>query len=180
MSETSPTPFANEVPAFTVKLPLPVPGRIEPITELNYHFYKKEERPYSAAPPEGGDTETIYAVLYNCENDFGEDVTFCLIANSLSGYVPEMVAKVALAFAKINALEEAYSRQEPPLPLPDNPVIGYPLFSEALLAADGSLRLRGSCAGLRYLDEDHFESVALYADKIFYTPEPPEPPGPVD
>jgi len=168
MAPTPPTPLPDPIPSFVVPLPIPVKRpRIDDVTELTFLFTKENDRNYSATPPEGGDTQTIWVADYKCTHALG-NVSFSVAANAESGKIPEAVGLLALAVARHDALVEAYESQWPdPLPLPDNPGLSSPLFAEAYDPGNGTLRLRGFCSGLHYLKSSYYQTVDVYVAKVF-------------
>ena len=176
-----PTPLPESIPTFTVPLPILLPGEgMRPdLEELSWFFTKVEERAYTATDPAEG-TEYMYAATYQADTTWFGLKKWAIVINSETGVIdhPEVVEKmvkdVALAFARNECFNIAYDYHPAPAPpKPDNPGYGSPLYQAAIDTPNGTMKLRGFCSGLRWLDPDDVATVDVYVEKVFYEPSAP-------
>ena len=165
------SPFPASITKMTLPFPIMIPGDgpRPDLSELDWEFTKTAERNYNATPPDGGGDETMYVATYSADTTWFGTKSAAFVANENSGEVDMMVDRALIAFARNEAFNLAYDEQpEPAPPKPDNPGLGFPLYAEAIEAGDGTGRLRGFCAGLRWVDPGGTGSVDVYVEKVFY------------
>lgn len=162
------TPFPETVDTITVNLPLPTipPRGREPISEMTFDFVRTDEHSYMVRS--GLVTHYMSAAAYEAETVFGKPFArAAFVVNARSEKVGSALKLALTAAARAYAIHYAYSNQQPPLPLPQNPGVGHPYSREAVTVLDGTARLRGFCSGLHSLDSSLVQETTAAFDPVF-------------
>lgn len=160
------------IPRFVCQLPRLVNVESENIVdlgELAFEFDRTYLREYAVSQWPGGSEEDILAAKYAAVTELGT-VEFGMIFNAESGEDDAVMKAVLTAVAKNFCFHIAYDypNQTPTAPAkPDNPGYSEPISNEAMERGDGTLPLRGFCAGVSPVDVADIDDVDVYISKYF-------------
>jgi len=148
--------FPDRLDPITVPLPIMIPGSegAPDITELTFTVTKVLEREY------GDGVYIMASARYEMVTDL-ETQEFGFVTNRNTGKIQEASEAIFFSAAKYAAFVLAYTKQTPPLPLPDNPGLFSPWSSAVIDTVDGTSPFRGFCAGIHSLASDAVETAEI-------------------